>query len=119
VEAAIGLHSAVGAVACVAMPDPMYGERMCAFIVPQEGADDPTLNTIGKHLAALGFAKFKWPERIELVPELPMTTSGKASKPRMRELNAAKLAQEGSDKQANALATKAISRDEGKSSRSV
>jgi len=119
VEAAIGLHPAVGAVACVAMPDPMYGKRMCAFIVPQEGADDPTLNTIGKHLAALGFAKFKWPERIELVPELPMTTSGKVSKPRMRELIAAKLAQEGSDKQANALATKAISRDEGKSSRSV
>jgi hypothetical protein len=37
----------------------------------------------------------------------------------MRELIAAKLAQEGSDKQANALATKAISRDERKSSRSV
>jgi long-subunit acyl-CoA synthetase (AMP-forming) len=94
VEAAIGLHPAVGAVACVAMPDPMYGERMCAFIVPQAAADDPTLNTIGKHLAALGFAKFKWPERIELVPELPMTTSGKVSKPRMRELITAKLAQE-------------------------
>jgi len=97
VEAAIGLHSAIGAVACVAMPDLLYGERMCAFIVPRAGADDPTLNTISAHLAALGFAKFKWPERIELVRELPVTTSGKVSKPRMRELIAAKLKEESSN----------------------
>ena len=116
VEAAIGLHPAVGAVACVAMPDPMYGERMCAFIVPQEGADDPTLNTISKHLAALGFAKFKWPERIELVPELPMTTSGKVSKPKMRELIAAKLAEEARGRRVSALVTEPSSRDAGKPS---
>jgi 2,3-dihydroxybenzoate-AMP ligase len=119
VEAAIGLHPAVGAVACVAMPDPMYGERMCAFIVPQTGGDDPTLHVIGKHLATIGLAKFKWPERIELVPDLPMTTSGKVSKPRMRELIATKLAQEGTDKQVNALATKAAGRDKASSSRNV
>jgi non-ribosomal peptide synthetase component E (peptide arylation enzyme) len=101
VEVAISRHPAVGAVACVAMPDPMYGERMCAFVVPQAGAEDPTLSTIGKHLQALGFAKFKWPERIEVVSELPMTTSGKVSKPMMRELIAAKLARENSDKPVN------------------
>jgi 2,3-dihydroxybenzoate-AMP ligase len=94
VEAAIGLHPAIGAVACVAMPDPRYGERMCAFVVPRAGADDPTLNIISTHLAALGLAKFKWPERIELVRELPATTSGKVSKPRMREIIAAKLQEE-------------------------
>jgi non-ribosomal peptide synthetase component E (peptide arylation enzyme) len=114
VEVAIGQHPAVGAVACVAMPDPLYGERMCAFIVPCAAADDLTLNTISKHLAALGFAKFKWPERIELVRELPMTTSGKVSKPRMRELIAAKLAEESRHTPLNTLATQAAYRDVGK-----
>jgi 2,3-dihydroxybenzoate-AMP ligase len=94
VEEALGLHPAISAVACVAMPDPRYGERMCAFVVPRAGADDPTLNIITTHLAALGLAKFKWPERIELVRELPTTTSGKVSKPLMREIIAAKLKEE-------------------------
>jgi 2,3-dihydroxybenzoate-AMP ligase len=94
VEEALGLHPAISAVACVAMPDPRYGERMCAFVVPRAGADDPTLNIITTHLAALGLAKFKWPERIELVRELPATTSGKVSKPLMREIIAAKLKEE-------------------------
>jgi 2,3-dihydroxybenzoate-AMP ligase len=102
VEAAIGQHPAVGAVACVAMPDPLYGERMCAFIVPRTGADDPTLSMLTRHLATLGLAKFKWPERIELVTELPATTSGKVSKPRMREIIAAKLAAEAQENQAKA-----------------
>lgn len=91
VELAIGEHSAVGAVACVAMPDPLYGERMCAFIVSREGSDGLTLPALVEHLGARGLAKFKWPERIELVPELPMTTSGKVSKPLMREIIANKL----------------------------
>ena len=94
VEEALGLHPAISAVACVAMPDPRYGERMCAFVVPRAGADDPTLTIITTHLAALGLAKFKWPERIELVRELPATTSGKVSKPLMREIIAAKLKEE-------------------------
>ena len=94
VEEALGLHPAISAVACVAMPDPRYGERMCAFVVPRAGADDPTLNIITTHLAALGLAKFKWPERIELVRELPATTSGKVSKPLMRQIIAAKLKEE-------------------------
>jgi len=116
VEAAILQHPTVGAVACVAMPDPLYGERMCAFIVPKAAADEPILSVIAKHLATLGFAKFKWPERIELVRELPMTASGKVSKPKMRELIAAKLAEEARDRRVNALVTEPSSRDAGKPS---
>jgi non-ribosomal peptide synthetase component E (peptide arylation enzyme) len=91
VEVAIGDHPAVLAVACVAMPDPLYGERMCAFVVPRAGVEEPDLTVIGSFLEGRGLAKFKWPERIELVSELPMTTSGKVSKPLMREIIAAKL----------------------------
>lgn len=91
VEVAIGDHPSVLAVACVAMPDPLYGERMCAFVVPRAGVNDPDLAAIGSFLEERGLAKFKWPERIELVSELPMTTSGKVSKPLMREIIAAKM----------------------------
>ena len=91
VELAISRHTSIGAVACVAMPDPFYGERMCAFIVLRDHASSLTLSELGEHLAGEGLSKFKWPERIELVPELPATTSGKVSKPLMREIIAAKL----------------------------
>ncbi|WP_176594241.1 AMP-binding protein [Sphingobium sp. EM0848] len=96
VELAISRHPSVGAVACVAMPDPLYGERMCAFIALRDQAPELTLTTLGTHLAEEGLSKFKWPERIELVPELPSTTSGKVSKPLMREIIAAKLKAEAS-----------------------
>lgn len=91
VEDALILHPAIGAVACVAMPDPLYGERMCAFVVPREGAAAVTLNELGTYLAERGLAKFKWPERIEIVADLPMTSSNKVSKPLMREIIAAKV----------------------------
>jgi non-ribosomal peptide synthetase component E (peptide arylation enzyme) len=103
VEWAIAKHASVGAVACVAMPDPLYGERMCAFIVSSDGAVDLTLDALGEHLSAQGLAKFKWPERIELVPELPMTTSGKVSKPLMREIVASKLRAEEANRAASSL----------------
>lgn len=63
---------------------------MVAF-AQKAGEDELTVGEIGAFLAAQGLAKFKWPERIELVEELPMTTSGKVSKPLMRELIASKL----------------------------
>jgi non-ribosomal peptide synthetase component E (peptide arylation enzyme) len=91
VENALILHPAVGAVACVAMPDPLYGERMCAFIVPREGAEPLSLAEAGQYLQDHGLAKFKWPERIEIVNDLPMTSSNKVSKPIMREIIAKKL----------------------------
>ncbi len=94
IENALILHPAVGAIACVAMPDPLYGERMCAFIVPRDGAAPLSLGEVGQYLEGQGLAKFKWPERIEIVEDLPMTSSNKVSKPIMREIIAKKLRDE-------------------------
>ena len=91
VELAIAQHPDVTAVACVGMPDPLYGERMCAFVRARDGGQHLDLADITQHLAGLGLAKFKWPERLELIDELPMTTSGKVSKPLMRAMIAAQL----------------------------
>ncbi len=80
--------------AVVAMPDPVLGERSCAYIVSRA----PTMNLqdVTRHLAALGVSKYKFPERVELLAELPMSLGGKVRKDLLRQDIAAKLAQEGS-----------------------
>jgi non-ribosomal peptide synthetase component E (peptide arylation enzyme) len=45
-------------------------------------------------LAARGVAQFKWPERIEIVSELPLTNVGKIRKSELRIDIAQKLAAE-------------------------
>ncbi|HEX4016060.1 MAG TPA: AMP-binding protein [Frankiaceae bacterium] len=72
-------HPDVAEVAIVAMPDPVMVERACAFVVPREGAR-PTLADLTAFLAGFEVAKQKYPERLELVPELPKTQSGKIQK---------------------------------------
>jgi 2,3-dihydroxybenzoate-AMP ligase len=83
VEQLLLRHPAIAAAAVVAMPDPRLGERACAYLVAR-GAP-PTLPEIRAHFDALGVAKFKWPERLEWVDELPKTLVGKLDKKRLRE----------------------------------
>ncbi|GAA6147763.1 AMP-binding protein [Pseudooceanicola nitratireducens] len=94
VERALASHPGVGAIACVPMPDQVFGERMCAFVIPAAGTTPPTVAGLGAHLEAAGLAKFKWPERVEIVSEFPQTSSGKTSKPLLRELIARQLTTE-------------------------
>jgi 2,3-dihydroxybenzoate-AMP ligase len=83
VELLLLRHPGVLHAAVVAMPDPRLGERTCAYLVAQ---DQPvSLDEIRRHLAALGVAKFKWPERIEWVDELPRSNVGKVDKKALRQ----------------------------------
>lgn len=75
-------HAAVTRAAVVAMPDRRLGERTCAYLVPTERP--VTLDEIQRHLAGLGVAKFKWPERLEWVETLPQTKVGKIDKKQLR-----------------------------------
>ena len=84
-------HPSIGAISIVPMPDPVYGERSCAFVIPARDVAAPTVKDLGAFLEGAGLAKFKWPERIELVTEFPTTSSGKLSKPRLREMISAIL----------------------------
>lgn len=104
VENVINLHADVLASAVVGMPDRVYGERACAFIVPRAPATGITLAALTDHLREAGLAKFKWPERVEIIPELPLTASGKLSKQVLREQIAAKLQQEAAGATATATA---------------
>ena len=77
-------HSAIRSIAIVAMPDRTYGERACAFVIPAPGAT-LTVGELSAFLVQQGLAKFKCPERIELVADFPLTSSGKLSKPKLRD----------------------------------
>jgi 2,3-dihydroxybenzoate-AMP ligase len=74
----------IAQVAAVAAPDAELGERICVFVVPEPGRDI-TLGAIRAGMAAAGVARFKWPERLETVTELPVTTVGKLDKKALRE----------------------------------
>src|SRR6058998_922123 len=90
IENLILSHPAVQNVACVPMPDPILGERTCAFIVPRRG-QRVTLPEIVQHLNEAGIARFKLPERVELIDELPLSPFGKVSKVTLIKLIAEKL----------------------------
>ena len=80
VENVLYEHPEVAAVAVVGVPDPRLQERACAFVVLTAGADESTSTPCSAFLAEKGVAKQYWPERLELLPELPRTASGKIHK---------------------------------------
>jgi len=66
----IGQHATIG------MPDERLGERICTFAVSSDGVF-PTISEITAHLAEKGVPKRLWPERIEYIDAIPITSSGK------------------------------------------
>ena len=94
VELLIAGHPAVAEIALIGMPDPRLGERSCAYVVPRDPQNPPTLAGICAYLEAEGLAKYKWPERLELIDALPRTQVGKVSKVTLRADIGAKLEHE-------------------------
>jgi acyl-CoA synthetase (AMP-forming)/AMP-acid ligase II len=74
----------VRAVAVVGLAHPRLGEIGCACIVPAEGVEI-TFEAMVGHLDGAGVARFKQPERLELVEAIPMTSTGKVQKFRLVE----------------------------------
>ncbi|MFT5711546.1 MAG: 2,3-dihydroxybenzoate-AMP ligase [Halioglobus sp.] len=72
-------HSSVKNVACVAMPDPVMGEKMCACVVLIDGSA-LSFEDLSNYLLTQEIAKFKLPERLEIVGQFPLSTFGKVSK---------------------------------------
>jgi acyl-CoA synthetase len=84
VEDAVTTHSAIAVAAAVAMPDPVFGEKVCLYA---ELVDSRTVDLPGlvEHLLALGVSKELLPERLIVVDELPRSSGGKVAKGRLRE----------------------------------
>jgi len=94
IENLILQHRAVQNVACIAMPDPYMGERMCACVILRAG-QDLSLDRLAAFLATKEIAKFKLPERLEIMTDFPLSTFGKVSKKTLVEMVTRKLAAEG------------------------
>jgi 2,3-dihydroxybenzoate-AMP ligase len=87
-------HEDIHMAAVVAMPDAVMGERGCAFVILKPGRS-LTLDQLTGFLQDKRIAKFKLPERLEIVESFPLGGMGKVSKKDLREAIAAKLKVEG------------------------
>jgi cyclohexanecarboxylate-CoA ligase len=85
IESALYKMPQVAEVAIVAMPDARLGERACAFVVARSGKRI-TMKDVRSFLADDGIAKQFWPERLEIVEQMPRTPTGKIQKFVLREL---------------------------------
>ena len=87
VEAIIDRMPGVARSVIVPMPDPVLGERACVFVQPAASrpANEPalTLARVTEALEHAGIARFKWPERLELVDEMPVTPTQKVMRGRL------------------------------------
>jgi 2,3-dihydroxybenzoate-AMP ligase len=94
IENLILTHPAVQNVACIPMPDPVLGERMCACVILRSGRA-LSFEELVAFLTRQEIAKHKLPERVEIMDEFPMSTFGKVSKKDLTERITQKLKQEG------------------------
>jgi non-ribosomal peptide synthetase component E (peptide arylation enzyme) len=94
VENAIVSHPAIVDAKVVAMPDRILGEKACAFLIMHRDKEPLSVAELGGFLVGVGLAKFKLPERIEIVESFPVTRVGKIDKPALRQLIAEKLRME-------------------------
>ena len=83
VEEQVLTHPYVALAAAVAMPDAVFGERVCVYVVLR--ADTQlTLDDLRAHLDALHCSKETYPEQLVVVDELPVAPGGKVAKGELR-----------------------------------
>jgi non-ribosomal peptide synthetase component E (peptide arylation enzyme) len=91
VEALLSEHPKVTEAALVRMPDPEMGERACAFVVPKDG-ETIAFEEMSSFFKSRQVALYKIPERLEVIPELPLVAGGnKVNKRQLEETIRAKL----------------------------
>ena len=84
VEQAVATHPAVSRVAVVGIPDPKWGEKIVAVVVPKN-KQDVTADEVRVHSRSL-LAGYKTPKEVIFVERLPMSGTGKVQKNVLRKL---------------------------------
>ena len=79
VEDEVMTHPAVAMVAAVAAPDPVFGERVAAYVELAAGTS-LDLDGLREHLAERGVSREWWPEHLFVVDSLPRSSGGKVAK---------------------------------------
>lgn len=90
VEDEVATHPAVSMVAVVPAPDPVFGERVAAYVELKPGTT-LDLDGLREHLAARGVSKEWFPEHLFVVDELPRASGGKVAKGDLKKDAAARV----------------------------
>lgn len=93
VEDLISSHPEVEYVAVVGMPDPEFGEQVCAYIKKVKGTSIGMEDIIA-HLKSMQTSRRHYPARIEFMEKIPVTAAGKADKKILKQDIAQKIAME-------------------------
>ncbi|MGG5287611.1 class I adenylate-forming enzyme family protein [Pseudomonas shirazensis] len=80
IEGLVMAHPDVVTVACVAVPDPDLGQRVCLCVTLREGAQRFALADISSFLREQGLEVNKLPEYLRFYRHLPLTPAGKIDK---------------------------------------
>ena len=90
VENILQAHPAIVLAAIIPMPDDVLGERICLYATLAPGAAI-TFEEMTAYLAENGIAKMRWPERLEIIDEMPMTPTRKIQKSKLIKVCASRL----------------------------
>jgi acyl-CoA synthetase (AMP-forming)/AMP-acid ligase II len=82
-DGVLNAHPAIAEAAVCGYDDRMMGEKVCLFAVVKQG-ESLDLASVSVFLEAQGVAKFKWPERLELVDALPRNPLNKVVRPELK-----------------------------------
>jgi 2,3-dihydroxybenzoate-AMP ligase len=93
IENLILSHPSVKNASCVPVPDPVLGERMCACVLLRENAR-LTFEELKNFLLGKEIAKYKLPERLEILQDFPLSPFGKVSKKTLTEMISQKMVSE-------------------------
>ncbi|OAI53786.1 hypothetical protein AYO46_00060 [Betaproteobacteria bacterium SCGC AG-212-J23] len=84
VEDLLDSHPKILQSAIVPMPDPILGEKACAFVVLRKAEDPVRLEELTQYLLDKKIAKNKLPERLVVIPDMPLTPTRKVIKGKLK-----------------------------------
>jgi acyl-CoA synthetase len=91
VEDEVATHPSVKMVSVVPAPDPVFGERVAAYVELHDGTA-LSLDDLKAHLTARGVSKEWYPEYLFVIDQLPRASGGKVAKGELKKDAASRVA---------------------------